>query len=212
MVVHDWPFMIRASLVVALVAALLGTAVLSHAVGRPPAAGMGSPHYDAAGWLIFPADYRDWTFLSAGLDMNYSEAGATPKTHVFGNVFVPPAAYRRFKATGHWPDGTVLIVENRAGRTDGSINKSGQFQTRIVSVEAHVRDRVRFNGGWGFFAFDGRKPAERIGYAASCYSCHLANAAVDTTFVQFYPTLLPIAIARGSIGPAHRAEALSIAQ
>lgn len=29
--------------------------------------------------------------------------------------------------------------------------------------------------------------------AASCYACHSAHAAVDTTFVQFYATLLPIA-------------------
>ena len=28
---------------------------------------------------------------------------------------------------------------------------------------------------------------------APCYSCHAAHAAVDTTFVQFSPTLLPIA-------------------
>ena len=33
--------------------------------------------------------------------------------------------------------------------------------------------------------------------AADCYSCHAAHAAVDTTFVQFYPTLLPIAQAQG---------------
>ena len=28
---------------------------------------------------------------------------------------------------------------------------------------------------------------------ADCYSCQQANGAVDTTFVQFYPTLMPIA-------------------
>ncbi len=32
-----------------------------------------------------------------------------------------------------------------------------------------------------------------IPQSADCYSCHTAHGAVDTTFVQFYPTLLPIA-------------------
>jgi hypothetical protein len=31
---------------------------------------------------------------------------------------------------------------------------------------------------------------------AVCYSCHEQHAAVDTTFVQFYPTLLEIAKAK----------------
>jgi hypothetical protein len=41
---------------------------------------------------------------------------------------------------------------------------------------------------------------------ASCYSCHAASTAVDHTFVQFYPTLLPIARAKGTLNPAYLAE------
>ena len=29
-----------------------------------------------------------------------------------------------------------------------------------------------------------------------CYSCHREHGAVDTTLVQFYPPLMPIAIAK----------------
>jgi len=39
---------------------------------------------------------------------------------------------------------------------------------------------------------------------ASCYSCHAAHGAVDTTFVQFYPTLLPIATAKETLSAAYR--------
>jgi len=35
--------------------------------------------------------------------------------------------------------------------------------------------------------------AKRIERPASCYTCHEQHAAVDTTFVQFYPTLLETA-------------------
>jgi hypothetical protein len=41
---------------------------------------------------------------------------------------------------------------------------------------------------------------------ADCYSCHADHAAVDNTFVQFYPTLLPIATAKGTFSAAYKAE------
>ena len=31
-----------------------------------------------------------------------------------------------------------------------------------------------------------------------CYACHDAHAAVEHTFVQFYPTLIPVAKAKGT--------------
>jgi len=49
------------------------------------------------------------------------------------------------------------------------------------------------SGGWAFYAFEREKPAEQIPVSAPCYSCHEHHAAVATTFIQFYPTLLPIA-------------------
>jgi aspartate oxidase len=47
---------------------------------------------------------------------------------------------------------------------------------------------------WAFVGFDAASgTAPRIPQAASCYACHSSHAAADTTFVQFHPTLLPIA-------------------
>jgi hypothetical protein len=42
-----------------------------------------------------------------------------------------------------------------------------------------------------------------IPQSADCYSCHAEHGAVDTTFVQFYPTLLPIAKAKATLSPAY---------
>jgi hypothetical protein len=39
-----------------------------------------------------------------------------------------------------------------------------------------------------------------------CYGCHKAHAAVDSTFVQFYPTLLPLAKARGTLAASYLQE------
>ena len=149
------------------------------------------PVYTADGKLNFPAAYRTWVFLSSGLDMSYSPF-ALPGSHSFTNVFVNPAAYDEFIKAGTWPDKTVLVLEVRRGEQNGSINRNGQFQTGIVQTEVHLKDAAR--GGWAFYGFrDQSAPATMVARTADCYSCHQANGAVDTTFVQFYPTLMPIA-------------------
>jgi hypothetical protein len=43
--------------------------------------------------------------------------------------------------------------------------------------------------------------------SATCYTCHPTKGAVDNTFVQFYPTLLPIAKQKGTLNPAYVAAA-----
>ena len=62
-----------------------------------------------------------------------------------------------------------------------------------MGLEVHVKDEARFPGKWAFFGFGDGKTRKNDSHDADCYSCHADHAAVDTTFVQFYPTLLPIA-------------------
>ena len=165
--------------------------------------------YESTGRMLFPADYRKWVFLSSGLNMSYSAKTAKSGHDMFGNTFVPAVDYEDFEKTGVWPDGTVIMLENRGGASHGSINKDGKFQTTdYMGAEAHVKDNARFKGGWGFFAFDAADgPARQIPYTETCYSCHEKHAAVDTTFVQFYPTLLPIATRLKTLSKAYVAEA-----
>jgi hypothetical protein len=167
----------------------------------------GAPHYDAAGRLVFPADYRNWMFVSSSLDMSYDENVPPPGVHIFNNVFVPREAYLSFLKNGVWPDKTVLLTEHRFGATNLSILKHGQIQTtNILAFEAHVKDS-RFKGNWAFFGFgnDGKSAGE-IPHDTACYSCHEEHAAADTTFVQFYPTLLPVATALKTLSPSYLSE------
>src|SRR5882762_8120880 len=171
------------------------------------AAAAPAPDYTADGRLIPPSDYREWIFLSSGLDMSYLQLPPNlARGSKFGNVFVNPEAYRAFMKTGAWPDKTVFVAEHRQASGKGSINRYGKFQTEIVSVEIHVKDAARNPNGWAFFAPKGAEPAQKIPETATCYSCHSQHAAVDTTFVQFYPTLLGIAKARGTLSPAYLKE------
>ncbi len=187
-------------------AAALCVAIVFGAAAQPAPSEVDEPQYDAQMRLMRPADYRDWVFLSSGLDMSYSQLPAMANSHMFNNVFVPRAAYLAFKATGVWPDKTIVILENRGGAKDVSINKRGMVQTGdVMGLEAHVKD-ARLTGGWGFFSFDGDKPAQQIAHTAACYACHQDHAAADTTFVQFYPTLLPIAARIGTLNSKYLSE------
>jgi hypothetical protein len=165
-----------------------------------------TPQYTSDGQLKRPAEYRSWIYLSSGFDMSYSAASGMPDHHMFDNVFVNPDAYRVFEKTGTWPDKTMLVLEVRDAEGRGSINQKGNFQGGIMGMEVHVKDETRFPGKWAFFGFDDGDTAKMTPTSASCYSCHADHGAVDTTFVQFYPTLMPIAKSKGTFSAAYLKE------
>lgn len=162
--------------------------------------------YTSDGQLRFPANYREWVYLSSGFDMSYSPM--TMDHHMFDNVFVNREAWREFVGSGRWPDHTMLVLENRGAEGKGSINRQGNFQSSsVLSVEVHVKDERRFAGKWAFFRFTAGAPtAKMIPQSENCYSCHSDHGAVDSTFVQFYPTLMPIAKEKGALAAAYRKE------
>jgi hypothetical protein len=166
-----------------------------------PSAVTDAPAYTAAGKLIAPAHYREWIYLTSGLDMSYTSSTAPADMHRFDNVFVNPAAYRAFVATGTWPDKTTFILEVRGAQNPVSINKRGNTQsTEIMGTEIHFKD----HGVWSFYDLPpGKTEADLIPRTSACDTCHEAHAAVDTTFVQFYPTLLPIATAKKTLSAAY---------
>jgi hypothetical protein len=166
-----------------------------------------SPEYTGDAQFKLPERYREWVYLTTGFDMSYNPAMQMGGAHMFDNVFVNPESYKAFVETGTWPDETMLVLEVRGAESKGSINRTGNYQgADVMGLEVHVKDEARFPGKWAFFAFDGGKTAKMIPLAADCYSCHAAHAAVDTTFVQFYPTLLPIATSKGTLSAPYRKE------
>lgn len=164
--------------------------------------------YTKEGDLVPPvAQYREWVYLTSGLDMSYT-ANPSKDMSMFDNVFVNPESYRSFLATGTWPDKTVFVLETRGAGSKSSINKSGHFQSgNVMGLELHVKDEARFPGKWAFFDVASESKATLFPQTATCYSCHAQHAAVDTTFVQFYPTLLPVAEKKGTFSEAYRKEA-----
>ncbi len=160
------------------------------------------PQYDEKGNLLRPTDYRDWQYLSAGYGMNYSPA---PGSHeLFTNVFVPRWAYQEFVNTGAWPEQTIFVIDEREASSKGSINKSGHFQTDLVGLAVEVKDSKHFPDTWAYFGFGtDDKTSKAADKGNNCFTCHEEHAAVEHSFVQFYPTLLPIAKSKGVLKAAY---------
>jgi hypothetical protein len=196
-------------------ALLLAVALLIPAHGGPnlaagqstPAATTDQPTFTDDGRLIFPSNYREWIYLTSGLDMSYAPRFNSMGHSMFDNVFVSPAAYKTFLQTGAWPDKTMLVLEVRGAGSNASINKSGHFQTtELMGTEVHLRDQ-RLPGKWAFYGFDDpSKPTKPFPHEMDCYTCHEQHGAVDTTFVQFYPTLIKLAEQKGTLSAGYKAE------
>jgi hypothetical protein len=179
----------KTQLSVALVAAL--SLML---IAAAPEKGSDEPTYTKDGKLIRPENYRDWVYLSSGLGMSYATRADDPNP-AFTNVFVTRAAYDGFLRSGKWPEKTMFIIEERNSSSKGSINKVGHYQADVAGYAMEVKDSSRFPDTWAYFGFG---PSDTTSAPMTpsknvCWSCHNSNGAVEQTFVQFYPTLKPVA-------------------
>jgi hypothetical protein len=146
------------------------------------------PKYDDKGKLQRPVDYREWMFLSAGFGMNYSPG---PDSHeMFTNVFVQRWAYNEFVSSGKWPEQSMFVIDERDAASRSSINQKGHYQTDLMGLAVEVKDSTHNPDKWAYYGFsaDGAT-AEAMPKGNGCYACHDAHAAVEHTFVQFYPTV-----------------------
>jgi hypothetical protein len=183
--------------IVALAVILLG---LPFRAGQPPFPAA-QPQFTNDGKLARPDGYRRWVYVSSGFGMSYTQSASGMQD--FTNVFVTPAAYDYFTANGKWPDKTMFVLEIYGSTSRGSINKHGSYQEDFMGLDVEVKDEARFADKWAYFNFNG---AEKAASAMTpsrndCWKCHEQNAAVEHSFVQFYPELLKIARAKGTIKP-----------
>ena len=67
-------------------------------------------------------------------------------------------------------------------------------------MEAEVKDSTRYPDTWAYFDFGSTKDRTApLPKTAACYECHRSKAAVEQTFVQFYPTLMDVARRFGTV-------------
>lgn len=187
-----------------LVAAAFAAAVLGGAVVSDVFAGSMSswgPNWTESGELQLPTDYHSWVFLGSPLTphaLNNGKAGF-PEYH---NVYIHPEAFKAYRKTGEFPEGTVLLKELQltmpGTNDDGSrVEASGRgyFPAARNGIDIAVKDSKRFKdtNGWGFFNFGHHAPPYAKTAAAApkdaCAGCHIANAD-NMVFKKFYTPIL----------------------
>jgi len=100
------------------------------------------PTYTEDGRLLFPADYREWVYLTSGVDMSYSPNAMGMDHSMFDNVFVNPDAYKAFIQTGTWPDKTMLVLEVRWREAMPRLTRVATFRLRTRWA---VRSTLKMN-------------------------------------------------------------------
>jgi YHS domain-containing protein len=188
------------STAVAALALILNLGGGSQTVKQEPNDG---PKYTSDNRLVRPVNYRDWIYLSSSLGLQYGP-GANPADPAFENVYVNPSAYTEFMKSGKWPDKTIFVLEIRRSMDKGTFAQGGRYQGELVTMEAAVKDESRFPEKWAYFGLGkSAESARAIPKTESCFTCHSANAAVENSFAQFYPTVFAVAKEKGTLNPGY---------
>lgn len=143
--------------------------------------------------LVKPDGYREWVYLGTALtphDLNNGKADF-PEFHT---VYMNPSAWRRWKRTGEFAQGTVIAKELTSVGDHEAVSGKGYFQGEFSVLAVAVKDSKRFPqepGGWGYFVFDATpgQTTASMRPTSICASCHQAKAAQDLVFSQYYPVL-----------------------
>jgi tetratricopeptide (TPR) repeat protein len=165
-------------------------------LGATPAGGAparSAARFEGKDTLLRPVGYREWVFVGSSQGLRYEGGKEQPGRLEFNNVYIDPTAYRAYKQTGVFPQGTVLVLETAAGEEKKEPGLRGSFQKEFTGLSAAVKGKDRFPDGWAYFSFTGgpgnTKSKARPARKTACYDCHRQKAAEDNVFTQFYPVL-----------------------
>lgn len=152
--------------------------------------------YNKEGALMRPESYREWIFVGTPVTPNDMNDGKAPFPE-FHHVYIHPKAYKKYKKTGKFPDGTILVKELISVGSKKATSGNGYFQGEFIGLEATIKDSKMFPkepGNWAYFSFTTEdhkmlKSSAKAFPAASCNACHQGSAAEDWVFTQYYPVL-----------------------
>ena len=149
--------------------------------------------FDEEDRLIVPVNFDEWVFIGSSLGMGYSQADFDPESPgMFQVVRMEPEAFRAFRETGRFAEGTMIALHFYGSESKVSINRTGYVMDDLHFVEIHLKDSARFEGGFNFYGIgNGQDTAEAMSLPNDCVSCHTKDGAYDGVFVQFYPVIHP---------------------
>jgi len=183
---------------------------IRNSLAQPAYAGQASygvsiaPEWNPEGQLIRPTGFRSsWVYLGSPITPNGMNEGEAsfPEYH---NVYVQPSAFHHYRATGTWPEGTMLLKElqltdGNAEEEDGSryeVSGRGYFPGVVNGMDLAVKDSSRFadSKNWGYFNFGHHAPPYAKAASAmpteQCAQCHIDNASEDMVYINMYKGIL----------------------
>jgi YHS domain-containing protein len=180
-----------------LAAAPLSRAALAQtATADREVEGAARPVYDDRGELLLPATYREWILVGTSLGLSYSESPLDSPQPTFHNTLIEPSAYRHYRETGSFPDGTMLALLIQSPGSGALPSRQGQYGARLLAVEMAVKDRQRAaeldTETWAYYNFGNASEPQARARALperSCHACHAEHAGDDNVFTQFYALL-----------------------
>jgi hypothetical protein len=166
--------------------------------------------FDADGQLLRPTGYREWIFVGTPLTPNDMNSGMAPFPE-FHAVYIDPVSWAHYQKTGEFRDGTILVKELISVGSKAATSGVGYFMGEYLGLEAAVKSKSQAPnepGNWTYYSFttpgspmEGDEIRKKMRAGASlkdkatafptavCASCHVASAAEDMVFTQFYPVL-----------------------
>jgi len=138
---------------------------------------------------IAPSGHGGDAMMAGGGDMMAGEDAdqEAPKAPEgkFNIIRIDPAAWKAYKETGQFPDGTVFVTAFYS-MNEKDMNADRFWADQPIGLEAGVKDSKRFADGWGYFRFEGDAAETEVLPKERCFQCHQERAAKDNVFTQLY--------------------------
>lgn len=151
-------------------------------------------YVDELGGIRPPEGFRlSWTHLGTWVVSDEKAPG-----YGFHDVYTQGLAAKKFRETGKFPDGTVLVKEIRKVRSGKLTTGEAAWATDNTVWFVMVKDdqgrfekHPHWGEGWGWALYEAKAPQVNVskGYRRDCLACHTPAKETDWVFVHGYPTL-----------------------
>lgn len=185
-------FLLLTAFMIILLATFAERDAFGNAAQSPYAEGLVSDD----GSITLPKNFRsDYVMLGAWSVANDSDTGDDIGLHV---VYAPKSAVVAYRAEGSFPDGTVLVKELFASRSESLTTGEATSATNILGYFIMVKDnKGRFPNnplwgdgwGWAYFAANDRARTTTTDYRTDCLGCHEPARDTDYIYSHAYPVL-----------------------
>jgi len=150
---------------------------------------------DSNGNLRVPADYRtSYQFLGSWA-IAADKGRGSKDLHI---VYASPGTIGAYRASGRFPDGSVLVKEVFQATTGpfatGTVSYAkkltGWFVMVKESKDTHPGNKLWGNGwAWSWFDADNPSKTTSTDFKRDCLPCHVPAKATDWIYVKGYPPL-----------------------